>query len=325
VPLAATAPSPRLGRPGPGGRRPSGPIASLLALLVLAVVAALWSGNAIAGVASMARGVTYQRPAAAPVEPSPPRSDADLEARVRAAATLPQGLAGAVVIDLTSGAEARVNDEQIFPAASLFKLPILVETLNQERQGRLGPDTRLEITPDAWADGSGVLQARIGDRLPVRELLRLMVQDSDNIAALVLLDELGVDNVNATMAGLGLRKTQLRDHRAGDDAPHTTTARDVATLLEAIATGHLFDAATSEQALQLLELKQANAWLAEQLPFWVRLAHKWGDLPEARHDAGIVFTPEGSYVVVVLTQGARPETAERAIAEIGRAGFDELR
>jgi beta-lactamase class A len=329
VPLAARAPSgPRLARAARrsdrSALRPARPVRSLLALLVLALVAGLWLSNAVPVIVSLTRGLTYQRPAAAPVEPTPPRTDAELEARVRTAATLPQGLVGAVVIDLGSGSEARVNDDQTFPAASLFKLPIVVETLNQERQGRLTPDTQLAITADAWADGSGVLQARVGDRLPVRELLRLMVQESDNIAALVLLDALGVDNVNATMAGLGLRKTQLRDHRAGDDTPHTTTASDMASLLEAIATGHLFDATSSEQALQLLELRQANAWLSEDLPFWVRVAHKWGDLPEARHDAGIVFTPEGSYVAVVLTQGARPEAAERAIADIGRAGFDGL-
>jgi Beta-lactamase enzyme family len=53
----------------------------------------------------------------------------------------------------------------------------------------------------------------------------------------------------------------------------------------------------------------------------VRLAHKWGDLPEARHDAGIIYTPRGSYVAVVLTQGAHADEAARAIADVGRASY----
>jgi beta-lactamase class A len=288
--------------------------------------AALWSSSALTSAIRMAQDVTYTRPPAPPepVATAPPRTDVDLQARVAGAAHLSQGLASVAVVDLGTGAEARVDDTQVFPAASLFKVPILVETLKQERQGLLSESTQLEVTQDAWADGSGVLQARIGDRLPVSQLLTLMVQDSDNIAALVLLDQLGVDNVNGTMTALGLHQTQIRDHRNGDDTPHTTSAADMALLFEAIAEGNLFDSASSERALQLLELKQANAWLADGLPFWVHLAHKWGDLPEARHDAGIIYTPQGSYVAVVLTQGARPDEAARAIADVSRASFDSV-
>ena len=73
-----------------------------------------------------------------------------------------------------------------------------------------------------------------------------------------------------------------------------------------------------------LELKQSVAWLADGLPFWVKVAHKWGDLPEARHDAGVVFTPRGSYVVAVLTEGAQPDEAAALIARASRIGYDNL-
>src|SRR2546429_290079 len=98
----------------------------------------------------------------------------------------------ATAVGVRGGAPARVDGERAFPAASLFKLPILVEVLAEEDAGQLDPESQLQIRPEDWTDGSGVLQARVGDRLTVRELTRLMIQESDNIAALVLLDAVGV-------------------------------------------------------------------------------------------------------------------------------------
>jgi beta-lactamase class A len=173
-----------------------------------------------------------------------------------------------------------------------------------------------------------VLQAKVGERYPVRELLRLMIVESDNIAALVLLDRVGVEEVNGTIAALGLRDTRIQE-RVPDGAgglrlagPHVTSARDLALLLETIAAGRLVDPPTSELALELLERRQAQAWLADGLPWYAKLAHKWGDLPDARHDAGIVYTPEDAYLIVVLTRNAAtPRDAAETIAAISRAVF----
>ena len=80
----------------------------------------------------------------------------------------------------------------------------------------------------------------------------------------------------------------------------------------------------SEDALRLLEQPQAHTWLAESLPWWVKVAHKWGDLPQARNDVGIVFTPRGNYVVAVLTQDDLPDEAASIIARTSRATYDYL-
>jgi beta-lactamase class A len=270
------------------------------------------------------RGLTYHRPPATANNLSTARPDPELQRRVEQAAVVSQGTLAWSVLDLQSGAAASLNADRRFPAASLFKLPILVEVLAQEQLRRLSPDQMLEITQEDWTDGSGVLQARVGDRLSVDELTRLMIQQSDNIAALVLLDAVGADNVNATLDRLGLKNTEIVDRRAGRSGEHTTSAGDMARLLHILSTGQLIDPDTSERALKLLELRQANTWLGESLPWWVKVAHKWGDLPNARSDAGIVYTPRGNYVTVVLTENASPEEAERAIAHVSQAVYDYL-
>lgn len=291
-------------------------------MLLLAVAGASLGPDTLRDLIS---GVLFVRPPAAGISPVVAHPDPELQTRLNgAAATLTHGRLGAVVVDLQTGATASVDAERAYPAASLFKLPILIDVLAQQDAGRLDPERRLEIRPEDWTDGSGVLQARVGDQLTVRELTRLMIQESDNIAALVLLDAVGVASVNARLEGLGLRTTRLVDHRAGDAGEHMTSATDMALLLVGLATGRTVSQHVSESVLELLELKQSVTWLGDGLPFWVKIAHKWGDLPSARNDAGVVFTPRGSYVVVVLTESGVPEESATTIARTSRVAYDYL-
>jgi beta-lactamase class A len=269
-------------------------------------------------------GLLFTRPHAGTTVVTP-HADGALQAELRGIGdSLSTGRMAASVVDLQSGAASVLDAERAYPAASLFKLPVLISVLAEEDAGRLDPERTLEIQQRDWTDGSGVLQARVGERLSVRELTRLMIQESDNIAALVLLDVLGVPRVNALAAQLGLRSTRLVDHRAGEPGDHTTSAADMALLFQMLATGSAVSQHVSEGALQLLESRQTVAWLSDGLPFWVKVAHKWGDLPDARNDAGIVFTPHGSYVAVALTRDAEPDEAARAITRVSRLMYERL-
>lgn len=245
-----------------------------------------------------------------------PSVDADVDAILRQAG-LPGGVVGAYVRNLTSGLGGRSNADRRFPAASLFKLPVMVEVFKQQRLKKFAWNDELVVSREHWADGSGVLQARLGDSLTIAELQRLMIQESDNIAANVLTDLVGVANINQTMDALGLHNTRVVD-RARESTTPTTSPEDMGRLLEIIATGRLVDAQTSEEAVRLLERKQAQAWLADGLPWWGRLAHKWGDLPNARHDAGILYTPRNQLVLVVLTENGSPAAAADQIRTISR-------
>jgi len=92
-----------------------------------------------------------------------------------------QGTVGLFVRNLTTGSEASINPNRVFAAASLYKVPIMVETIRQIRLGRISPEQQLVVQRSQWVPGSGVLQGRVGDSLSVKELLRLMIGESDNI------------------------------------------------------------------------------------------------------------------------------------------------
>ena len=284
---------------------------------------AVFLGVGPAELRELVAGMFFRPPTA--IAPTTEYANAALQNRLESvASSLGEGRLAVEAIDLQSGARASVDADRAYPAASLFKLPILLQVLAEQDAGRLDPSRQVEIRSEDWTDGSGVLQARIGDRLTVEELAQLMIQHSDNIAALALLDVVGVPSANAMAQRLGLQSTHIVDHRAGEPGDHTTSARDMALLLREMATGAAVNEHVSQQALSLLELRQSVNWLTDDLPFWVKLAHKWGDLPDARHDAGIVFTPRGSFVLAVLTQDSTPEEAAAAIARAARVTYEYL-
>jgi beta-lactamase class A len=251
---------------------------------------------------------------------------------------------------LASGASASAHDGEVYRSASLAKVPVLVEVYRQLAAGTLRADELIPVTEDSITDGAGVLQARAGERLPVSELLRLSVSVSDNTAARLLLQRVGgVEAVNRTMGALGLTHTRLY----ADDRPNTTTAAEMGALLTWIATRTPPDQSapgpTTVPALSgqpsgapagpsrlppgpaprslaaLLALPQAQDWLTERLPQGVAVAHKSGQLPGLRHDAGIVYGPGGPFVVVVLTEDlANQGEAERAIAALARRLHDHF-
>ena len=225
--------------------------------------------------------------------------------------------------NLTTGAEATINPNRIFPAASLYKVPIMVETVRQIRLGRIAPDQQLVVQRAHKVPGSGVLQSRIGDSVSVREILRLLIAESDNVAAMMLLDLTGLNNVNQTMRGLGLDATRLLDYRAPGAmdgvGPYATSPADMGLLLDTIGSGRLVDQEASDEALRLLGQKQASDLLSEGLPFNIKVAHKWGEIPGARHEAGIVFGPRFNYVVVIMTENVDPDRSPAYIRDLSKA------
>ncbi len=255
-------------------------------------------------------------------------ADASLASAIGKAVDPSVGVAGLYVKSLNTGATALVNEDQVVPSASLFKVPILVEVLRQQSLGLFGMEARVRLQQKHWADGAGVLQAQIGKEFTVRELLDYMIRVSDNVAALALLDLVGTDSVNLTLQANGLEDTRLRIGEVSRDwggvpGKNTTTAREMGVLLEKIATGGILDERASEEAVRLMSQKQQASWLPTLLPQGVKVAHKSGELPGVRHDAGIVYTPRSQFVAVVLiTELSDYDSAAQSIARVARAAYD---
>jgi len=131
------------------------------------------------------------------------------------------------------------------------------------------------------------------------------VTESDNIACNILIDRLGFDYINQVFEELGLQKTRLNrkmiDFAARDQGVENyTTAAEMTGLLDRIYHHRCFSAEISERCLAVLKRQKINDRLPRYLPKEVTVAHKTGLEKEVCHDAGIVFTPSGDYIITVL-------------------------
>jgi beta-lactamase class A len=227
------------------------------------------------------------------------------------------GTIGVVATALGSGQSFGVNADQRFIAASLYKLFVLDAAEAAIESGALDPARVLTMTPAmAAADPYADLQA--GTRITVDCALHTMVEMSGNSAADMLEDRVGGD-VASRLEAEGLDHTVITSERA------FTSPSDVAKFLQEVARGEAVSTAASRRMLDLLRAQQQSDRLPVPLPLNVEVAHKTGELPGVRHDAGIVFAPSGAYVLVVMVQDAPSESEARAaIVDVSQSVYAAL-
>lgn len=251
--------------------------------------------------------------------PVPDRLSPPLEAVIAESLAGERGAFGVAVKHLGSGEMALLRGDQVFPAASLYKLPVMYEAFRQQREGRLSFEEVLTVTEKAayyYQDGEPTLP--VGSALGLGEALERMITWSDNTAAHVLHDHLEVWRINYTLRQLGLQKTQVL-------TVAITSPLDTLRLLEAIATGRAVDLPASRVMLGLLLRQEVRDRLPRFLPPSTPIAHKTANWKGIRHDAGIVYAPHGAFVVVVLAAELEDEVqGSKAIARLAEKVYGYL-
>ncbi|MGB9835467.1 MAG: serine hydrolase [Candidatus Saccharicenans sp.] len=233
------------------------------------------------------------------------------------------GETGIVVKDLQTGWTFLHNEDQLFPAASLIKIPIMVACFKAAQEGLIKLDEKYVLKRKDRVGGSGILRRmRNGRTFTYEELINFMVTHSDNIATNVLIDRLGFEYINRVFAELGLKETRLRrkmiDFVARENGlENYTTAEEMTRLLEMIYRGKCYSPEISERCLEVLKKQQINDRLPRFLPRETQVAHKTGLEREVCHDSGIVFSPHGDYVITVLVRTwTGPRTTKAFIARL---------
>jgi beta-lactamase class A len=266
--------------------------------------------------------------------PAPPLAQLNfkLSQDLNATAGEYDGIMGIYVKDLTSGQNFGVNADTIFPQASSIKIPILIELLRQSQSGKINLAARVEIHRAATVAGSGVLQffSDGGSAVSLRDLAVLMVVLSDNSATNLLIDRVGMDNVNSLLDSVGLHQTRLARRMIDTAAERAerenhSTPREMATLVEMLNAGKLLDGDHTKMALEILEYPKESP-LRAGVPENITVAEKPGSLDGAQCDTGIVFLDGRPYIISVMTtyNAASGDAAITAVSRRVFAYFDRL-
>lgn len=249
------------------------------------------------------------------------------------------------VRDAQTSLEFDYEPDRWFHAASTIKVPILAGVFGAIHVGELLPQSRLHVRNrfrsaaddsifrvEPERDANAVVHAALGKAMQVRELAFHMIATSSNLATNLLLDYVGVQSMQDTLAELGTGEgielhRGVEDNRAFDAGiSNRVTAAGLARLLKLIAEERAFSRALSREMLDILHAQEFNSGIPALLPKRTRVAHKTGEISTVAHDAGVVYLHgRNPYVLVVLTEWDTATSGrQQAVAKISEAVYDFL-
>ncbi len=244
------------------------------------------------------------------------------------------GVMGVAIEDLTTGDHFLLHEDEVFAQASSIKITVLANLYLQAQQGKLKlSDPYTVQSSDLVADSDIMNGLTPGvTRLTLHDLATMMVAVSDNSAANVLIDRVGMANVNAMLDSLGLTHTRLRRKmmdlegaKAGRE--NISTPREMMMLLDAIYHGKVLNKESTADFFGMLSTNK-DSWIPRDLPADLKVANKPGSLEAVRNDSGVVFVEGRPYVICVMASFLGNERdGEEAISKVSRAAwtmFDRL-
>lgn len=237
-----------------------------------------------------------------------------------------------------------INADQSIHAASTMKVPVMIELFRQVDAGGLSLHQKIllvnqfgsivdgslySLNPGDDSDSS--MYERVGQRVTVSELMDHMITRSSNLATNALIALVGARRTVAAMRSLGADRIQVlrgvEDIKAYDRGMNnTTTARDLATIMEAIQENRAASKSSCSRMREILLHQEFNQEIPAGLPPGTPVAHKTGHITGHLHDAAIVY-PEGGdpYTLVILTRGIPDEAVARSLmSDISRMVYEHV-
>lgn len=278
-----------------------------------------------------------QTPNPAPAAPSATKQKVlwqKLESSIRDIDQNLDGVMGVAIEDLSSGDHFLLHEDEVFAQASSIKITVLASLYLQAEQGKLKLTDLYTVQTSDLVPDSDIMNGLTPGvtRVTLRDLATMMVAVSDNAATNVLIDRVGMPNVNAMLDSLGLTHTRLRRkmmdlQAAKEGRENISTPREMMTLLGAIYHGKVLDKESTADFFKVLSTNK-DSWIPRDLPADLKIANKPGALEAVRNDSGIVFVEGRPYVICVMTAFLRNERdGEEAISKVSLAAwrmFDRL-
>jgi beta-lactamase class A len=233
------------------------------------------------------------------------------------------GVMGVAVLDLSDGRRYLLHGNDVFPQASSIKICVLAELYRQTQQGKLKLTDLYTVNASDLVPDSDIMGGFTPGvtRITLRDLATIMVAVSDNSATNVLIDRVGMDNVNALLNSLGLRETRLRRKMmdikaAAEGRENVSTPADMMNLLEALYRGKVLNKEMTEDFFKVLSTHK-DSWIPRDLPDDLKIANKPGALEGVRNDSGVIFVEKRPYILCVMTTYLhRERDGEEAISKV---------
>lgn len=236
---------------------------------------------------------------------------------------------GLFVWDAQTHNYVSIRGDEAFKTASIIKIPILIELFRQIDQGLTFIRKEVPFERYQLASGSGSLQYKpVGGHYSLDYLSTIMIQNSDNTATNIILDEVGgSDALNSVMKLWGIQNGHMENWLPDLTGTNYMSPKDYATMLYNIDNPAFLTSTSRDKILDYMSHIKHRNLIKYGVPEGSKVAHKTGDIGEMVGDAAIITLPNGNkYIVVGMVE--RPWNSYKAkdiIREASRITFDYFR
>ena len=242
--------------------------------------------------------------------------------------------AGIYIYDYHTGKTVDINKDEVFPAASIIKIPVLLDFFNRnkdlEKEGfePVSLDKKLTFTEAHRTEGSGNLQFKSADvDYSIDYLAKIMIRKSDNSATNMLIEEVGgINQLNAAIRHWGFSKTQVTSWLPDLKGTNTTTPYDIATMLYNIDNQKFLPLQSAANIKEYMSHVENRTLIKSQLPENAVLMHKTGDIGKMLGDAGVIYSPSGKkYIMVIMVKRPHNDYGARdLIQKVSKTVYNSL-
>lgn len=211
------------------------------------------------------------------------------------------------------------NAQESFDTACSIMVYIMLEYFRLKNEGKISGDEVVEYKEENYATGAGSIKfLKYGTKIKVSILVELMIAISDHIAANMLIDFLGLENINKTIQANGFKNTSLdkkflipKEKNMGFSTPE-----DYCNFYKKLDSKQFYSEESCEAMKEILLKQRYKDILAEEIikennEFYIDIACKSGKAdgriydektPSYIADGGIIFTKKGNYYLSVFAE-----------------------
>jgi beta-lactamase class A len=245
-------------------------------------------------------------------------TDKKLEKKIQELISGFQGEVGIFVQDLKSNRIVAINEDSLFPTASIVKIPIMIGVMSKIKNKELDYHQVMIYTDSLYySEGEDILASfKPNEKISLSKLLMLSISTSDNTASLWLQGLAGSGiRINQLLDSFGFTNTRVNSRTAGRENNRSiygwgqTSPKEICALVQKIINGEIFSKEICNRMLRILGRQYWDEAALSQIPPNIYAADKNGALNECRNEVVYVNAPH-PYLFSIFTKNNKDQTWE---------------